>query len=75
MIIIHEGKAGLLKSKPGYHYPNIRLPREYQNLIGEEYKIFTITFEGAQAFLLVFPEISLKSEESFTTSAPRHFIL
>lgn len=68
MQIIQEGKAGLLKSKPGYHYPNFRLPREFQNLIGEDYKVFTTSFEGAQAFLLVFPDISSKSDESFTTS-------
>ena len=66
MEIIHEGIAGLLKSRPGYHYPNFRLPRDYQNLIGEEYKIFTTSFKGAQAFLLVFPDIPSSDKESFT---------
>ena len=47
MQIIQEGKAGLLKSKPGYHYPNFRLPREFQNLIGEDYKVFTTSFKPA----------------------------
>ena len=77
MQFIQQGKVGLLKSRPGYHYPNFRLPRDYQNLIGENYKIFTTSFEGAKAFLLVLPDIPSHTQESFTTNCkiPDGYIL
>jgi hypothetical protein len=56
-------KVGLLKLKPGYHYPVIRFPKEYQNLIGEQVKFFSTDFKGAQAFLVVTPDVPVRNRQ------------
>ena len=58
---ISECRFGHARPKPGYHYPVIRFPQEYQNLIGEQVRIFSTEFEGSQAFLVVAPGIPVRN--------------
>ncbi|MGA3198297.1 MAG: hypothetical protein ABSD89_02710 [Halobacteriota archaeon] len=50
----YSGKAKIGKlSAKGFEYPQLRLPKQYSNIIGKTANIYEGEHEGKQAFLIV----------------------
>lgn len=64
MQLIQSGKIGVVRPKPDYSYPLIRLPTEYADIINEHYLIYATQSEGRKAFLIVFSEIPAELEDN-----------
>ena len=60
---ILECRFGHAHPNPGYYYPVIRIPKGYQKLLGEYVKIFSTEFVGAQAFLVVTPDVPVRNDQ------------
>jgi hypothetical protein len=52
MQLIKTSKIGKVYAK-GINYPQLRLPRDYADIIGATAQIFETDYEGNQAFLIV----------------------
>jgi hypothetical protein len=61
MHLIGKSKIGKLSAK-GNHYPQLRLPPQYANTVGEVADVFETEHEGKQAFLIV-TEHSVPNED------------
>jgi hypothetical protein len=59
---IGKSKIGRLSAK-GFTYPQLRLPQQYANIIGEIADVFEIEHQGKQAFLIVTERAVLKEDK------------
>ena len=58
---IGKSKIGRLSAK-GFIYPQLRLPQQYANIIGEIADVFEIEHQGKQAFPIVTERAMLKED-------------
>lgn len=67
MRFIGTSKIGRLSAKKGKVYPQIRLPPQLADIIGETADVFETERNGRRAFLLVTKRSVLSNDKSFTT--------
>jgi hypothetical protein len=56
MQFIGKSKISTLHSKPGVSYPLIRLPQQYNHLIGETAQLCITNHDGKKGFLILLEE-------------------
>ncbi len=59
---VFESKVTALKASKTRIYPTIRLPKEFSEIIGKKTEIYTTSYEGKLAFLVVVDHESLNKE-------------
>ena len=69
-----KSKVTALKASKTRIYPSIRLPREYDEIIGSSAEITPMVHEGKQAFLVVVDKESLNSESKSPLESRLEFL-
>ncbi len=79
MQFIGKSKISPLYSKGGIIYPQIRLPQQYNDIIGEIAHIFETEYDGKRAFFILTRELEEKESKFFkrgnTVLKPEHKVL
>lgn len=73
MQLLRTHKIGLHSSKLSHAYPIIRLPREFQGLVGSKVGIYQTVHEAALAFLVKVVEHATEKLSTGSNSKKRAF--